>query len=85
MGATSIGGFGNQVERDALLTAANQGQGFGQLSYGNETIEYLISTDADGNISAFDQSSGNIIGVFQKDNNNNLVFAENPDYFGEAN
>jgi hypothetical protein len=85
LGPVAVAGYGDQTERAALLDAAKQGQGSGQLSSTEGTVDYLVSTDAEGNISAIDQSNGNIIGVFQRDKNGNLVFSENPSYFGGQN
>jgi hypothetical protein len=85
LGPIAVAGYGDQTERAALLDAAKGLRESGQLSSTEGTINYKVSTDDEDNISVIDQSNGNIIGVFQTDKNGNLVFSENPDYFGEAN
>ena len=61
----------------------------GSLSYNGNTILYKTVLNSDGTISVVDISragsnQGNLIGVATVNSSNQLVFAENPDYFDEA-
>ena len=94
-GPLAIGGFGTQAEREALIDAVKNGT-FSTTMTGRldnpdgNPVFYRLQDNGDGTTSVIDTgvfstgASGNIIGVFQQTSTGDLVFSENPDYFGGA-
>ena len=91
-GLSAIGGFGTESERTNLISnikGTNRGtSNTGTLNYNNKAISYETVYNNDGSVSVIDttvgSNTGNLIGVATINNNSELIFAENPDYFNEA-
>lgn len=84
--AAALRGLGNSTERNDLINNAFTQGASGTLTKPDTTkLNYTINNDTTGALSSvIDNATGNIVGVFQKDNSGNTIFIENPSYFSQG-